>query len=230
MRRNRILKSVLCAGIVLMFGGTVVFPVSSAEVVYSWHTNDKTIALTFDDGPHPVYTPEILDILGEYGVKATFFTIGQNVEWYNDVFRMEYAAGHEIGNHTYSHQNLRKLPYKSVCREIEQAEELVYEATEYRTRLLRPPEGAFGHDLCKAAAELDYTVICWSVDTLDWAHTPSDEIVTNVLENVKGGDIILFHDYIAGDSPTPDALRVIIPALLDEGYRFVTVSELLNGK
>ncbi len=228
MRLNKLLRSALYTVSALLF--FIPQTVCGAEVVYSWHTNDKNIALTFDDGPHPVYTPEILDILEEYGIKATFFTIGQNVEWYNDVFRMEYAAGHEIGNHTYSHLNLRQLPYKSVCREIEQAENLVYESVEYRTRLLRPPEGAFGNDLCKAAAELDYTVICWSVDTLDWAHTPSDRIVQNVLENVKGGDIILFHDYISGDSPTPEALRTIIPALLDEGYRFVTVSELLNLK
>ncbi len=202
---------------------------AGAEVVYSWHTNSKNIALTFDDGPHPVYTPEILDILEEYGVRATFFTIGQNVEWYNDVFRMEYEAGHEIGNHTYSHMNLGKLPYKEVCREIEEAEELVYEAVEYRTRLLRPPGGILGEDLRRAAADLDYTVICWSVDTLDWAHTPSDVIAKQVLENVKGGDIILFHDYVSGDSPTPEALHMIIPALLDEGYSFVTVSELLNA-
>lgn len=204
--------------------------VRGAEVVYSWHTNGKNIALTFDDGPHPVYTPEILDILEEYGIRATFFTVGENVEWYNDVFRMEYEAGHEIGNHTYLHLNLRKLPYSSVCREIEQTEKLIYETVEYRTRYLRPPGGAFGNDMCRAAADMDYTVICWSVDTLDWAHTPSDKIAENVLENVKGGDIILFHDYVSGDSPTPEALRMIIPALLDEGYRFVTISELLNLK
>lgn len=214
----------------ILLTGLLILPVSSADVVYSWKTNDKTIALTFDDGPHPVHTPEILDILEEYGIKATFFTIGTNVEQYNDVFRMEYAAGHEIGNHTYSHRNLRKLPYAEVCREIERSEECVYETVEYRTRLLRPPEGAFGDALCKAAAELDYTVICWSVDTRDWAHTPAVEIAENVLSTVKGGDILLFHDYVAGDSPTPEALRMVIPALIEDGYTFVTVSELLGRK
>ncbi|MGN1345750.1 MAG: polysaccharide deacetylase family protein [Eubacteriales bacterium] len=209
---------------------SLALPASSADIVYSWRSNGKKIALTFDDGPHPVHTPEILDILEEYGVKATFFTIGQNVEWYNDVFQMEYAAGHEIGNHTYSHRNLKKLSYPAVCQEIERAENAVYETVEYRTRLLRPPEGAFGNDLCKAAAALDYTVVCWSIDTRDWAHTPSDKIAENVLSSVKGGDIILFHDFVSGDSPTPDALRMIIPPLMEEGYRFVTVSELLNLK
>ena len=143
MRRNKLFGTVSA---VLLLTVLIPQPTAGAEVVYSWNTNDKNIALTFDDGPHPVYTPEILDILEEYGIRATFFTIGQNVEWYNDVFRMEYEAGHEIGNHTYSHLNLRRLPYPEVCREIEQAENLVYETVEYRTRLLRPPEGAFGHD------------------------------------------------------------------------------------
>lgn len=205
----------------------------AAEVVYSWHNTDggneeKNIALTFDDGPHPVYTPEILDILSEYGVRATFFTIGENVEYYNDIIGMEAAAGHEIGNHTYSHMNLKKLPYQSVCREIERTERAIYETIEYRTRLLRPPEGAFGNNVCLAAAELDYTVICWSVDTRDWAHTPVADIVDNVLSSVKGGDIILFHDYVSGESPTPEALRIIIPELISRGYNFVTVSELMN--
>ncbi len=219
-------KNILCVLLTVL----LILPVSSADVVYSWKTNDKTVALTFDDGPHPVHTPEILDILEEYGVKATFFTIGVNVEQYNDVFRMVYDAGHEIGNHTYSHRNLRKLPYASVCGEIERAEEAVYETVEYRTRLLRPPEGAFGDDLCRAASEMDYTVICWSVDTMDWAHTPATEIAESVLSTVKGGDILLFHDFVAGASPTPEALRMVIPALIEDGYTFVTVSELLGKK
>ncbi len=220
-------KKILC---ILLPVVLMTLPVSSAEVVYSWKTNEKTIALTFDDGPHPVHTPEILDILEEYGIKATFFTIGVNVEQYNEVFRMVHDAGHEIGNHTYSHRNLRTLPYATVCGEIERAENAIYETVEYRTRLLRPPEGAFGNDLCKAAAELDYTVICWSVDTMDWAHTPAVEIAESVLSTVKGGDILLFHDFVAGDSPTPEALRMILPTLIEDGYTFVTVSELLGRK
>ncbi len=230
MRQKKRIKNVLCAILIAIVTLNGKMDAAGAEVVFSWHSNNKYIALTFDDGPHPVHTPEILDILAEYDVRATFFTIGQNVAWYNDVFQMEYEAGHEIGNHTYSHLNLKKLPYKQVCNEIERAERAIYETVEYRTRLLRPPEGAFGTDLCKAAEELDYTVVCWSIDTRDWAHTPTDQIVQNVLSSVKGGDIILFHDYIYGDSPTPDALRMIIPALLEEGYTFVTVSELMNLK
>ncbi|MBE6570281.1 MAG: polysaccharide deacetylase family protein [Ruminococcaceae bacterium] len=200
------------------------------NVLYSWQPNDdKKIALTFDDGPHPVYTKEILDILAEYDLKATFFVVGENAEWFPELVRREYEAGHEIGNHTYTHANLRKAEYNSVLDEILGAEDAVYENTEFRCRLLRPPGGMYGDNVYKAAENLDYTVVLWSVDTRDWAHTPSETIANEVLSNIKSGDIILFHDYIASDSPTPEALRKIIPVLLAKDYHFVTVSELLGG-
>ncbi len=205
-------------------------PVRAAEVIYSWHSNEKNIALTFDDGPHPRYTPEILEILNEYGIRATFFVIGVNLRNYKGIVEMEYVAGHEIGNHTYSHKNLKKLPYTGICEEICMAESAIYENLEYRTKLLRPPGGMVGEDVCRVAREQDYTIVCWSIDTLDWAHTPSEQIAENILASVKGGDIILFHDYVSGGSPTPEALRIIIPELISRGYNFVTVSELINSK
>ncbi len=203
---------------------------ASSDVVYSMHTNEKTIALTFDDGPHPRYTAEILDILGEYDIKETFFTIGQNVDLYSDIVKAVYEAGHEIGNHTYSHSNMRFLTEEKIYSEISDTENAVYGNIEYRTKLLRPPGGMLCDTVCKVAEENDYTIVCWSVDTLDWAHTPSEDIVNNVLSSVKGGDIILFHDYVSGKSTTIDALKVIIPTLLDEGYQFVTVSELIGAE
>lgn len=205
-------------------------PSSSADVIYSWNSNEKKIALTFDDGPHPVYTPEILEILEEYGVHATFFVIGQNLEYYGELLNREIEAGHEIGNHTYSHRNLRTLTNEMIEQEIRETETAVYNRSEYKTQLLRPPGGKLGEELCRLAQENDYTVVCWSVDTLDWAHTPTEEIVENVLSSVEGGDIILFHDFVSGDSPTPEALRIIIPALLEDGYEFVTVSELIGAE
>ena len=101
---------------------------------------------------------------------------------------------------------------------------------EMRTKLIRPPEGKYSADLRMAADRLDYKIVLWTVDTRDWAHTNPKEIYQNVTNNVKSGDIILFHDFIAGDSPTPESLNTVIPALLKKGFTFVTVSELINSK
>ncbi len=203
--------------------------VFSADVVYSWNRSDKKIAITFDDGPHPIHTPEILDILKEYNVRATFFVIGQNIEYWGELVKREAEEGHEIGNHTFSHRNLQDLTKEQICEEIEGTEKAILERTQTETHLLRPPEGKVGQSLCGLAYEKEYTVVCWSIDTRDWAHTPTETIVQNVLASVEGGDIILFHDFVSGQSPTPDALRVILPALIKEGYEFVTVSELMEG-
>ncbi len=220
------LIAIICA---LLLAVPTVADIPPSDVIYSWNSNEKIIALTFDDGPHPKRTKEILDILDEYGIKATFFFIGQNVVDYPDAVPLVQAAGHEIGNHTFSHRNLQTLDYASLCSEIDRTEAAVEDMIEYRTRLLRPPEGKFSDTVLEAARERDYSVICWSVDTLDWAHNPPENIAQNVLSSVEAGDIILFHDFVSGESPTPAALRMIIPPLLEQGYRFVTVSELLSG-
>ncbi|MBQ8368545.1 MAG: polysaccharide deacetylase family protein [Clostridia bacterium] len=222
-------KLSLILAAVLLLGMPVCAEDPHGGVVYSWKNSGKQIALTFDDGPHPQQTPEILAILEEYGIRATFFVIGQNAQWYGDCLAMVYEAGHEIGNHSFSHANLTKTGYDGVCQEIEETEHLIGDRVPCRTSLLRPPEGMIGEDVFRAAAERDYTVVCWSVDTRDWAHTPPESIAQNVLSTVEGGDIILFHDYIGGDTPTPTALRMIIPKLLEQGYEFVTVSELIGA-
>ena len=200
------------------------------DIVYSCAAVDKRIALTFDDGPHPTLTREIMGILRENGVTATFFLVGENAEWFPEIVREEAAAGFELGNHTRTHANLREADYPTICREIDEGERSVWENFEYRTRLLRPPGGCLSDDVIRAAKERDYTLVCWSVDTRDWAHTPTEIIVKNVLESAEGGDILLFHDYISGDSPTPAALRILIPELKKRGFRFVTVSELIESE
>lgn len=202
---------------------------ADSKAIYSWHNNTNNIALTFDDGPHPKYTAEILEILAEYDIKATFFTVGENATWFPDLIRAEYEQGHEIGNHTFTHKFMKNLKYHDMVSEIEKCEKAIYENIEIKTHLLRPPGGKMNESVFEAARKNDYKVICWSIDTHDWSHTPTKKIIENVLSSVKGGDIILFHDYIIGESPTPDALRIIIPVLLDEGYNFVTVSELLES-
>jgi len=214
----------------VMLCSTGVSAGGTGEVYFSCSTDgEKKIALTFDDGPHPVYTKEILEILDSYGIRATFFVIGVNAAAYPELVQAEMKAGHEIGNHTASHANLQKEPYESVCGEILGMEEALAEWAECRPHLLRPPGGLYCDTVGRAAAELDYTVVLWSVDPRDWAHTSVEDIVENVLSNADSGDIILFHDFVSGESPTPEALRRILPELISRGYEFVTVSELLNG-
>lgn len=196
--------------------------------VYSSHENSGgKIALTFDDGPHRQYTAEILDILAEEKIPATFFVVGSNAKIHPDLVKREIAEGHEIGNHTDSHMFLKKQPRRVIEREIIDAENALYEISDYRPKLLRPPGGLYDSAVCATAKAYDYTMILWTVDTKDWAHTPTEKIVESVTNTVKSGDIILMHDYIVGDSPTPETLRKIIPVLKKKGFSFVTVSELI---
>ena len=200
-----------------------------SDNVYSQvSTDEKAVALTFDDGPHPTYTAEILDILKEHGIKATFFVIGENIERSKDVLMRCADEGHEIGNHTYSHAAANNCTARALKEEIEKTDRIIYELIGKKTELFRPPTGICNNRSVSLSTELGLKTIVWNVDTRDWAHTSTDKIIKNVLENVKSGSIILFHDYISAPSPTPAALRVIIPALTAKGYTFLTVSELLE--
>lgn len=198
-------------------------------VIYKKPNDDMKIALTFDDGPHPRLTPRILEILAEYDIKATFFMIGENVRYYTAAAEAVIRAGHEVGNHTDSHRRLRSMDEDGLRRELAACEEAVHTVTESRLRLLRPPEGEMSELLKNVVSDMDYRIILWDVDTLDWAHTPPAKICQKILDEIEAGDIILMHDFIGRNSPTPEALRLVIPALLERGYRFVTVGELLDG-
>ncbi len=207
-------------------------PCSAAEtrITYRRVDNDgMKIALTFDDGPHPYYTRQILEILDKYNVKATFFFVGQNIENYPETAELVYKAGHEIGNHTYTHSRVKAMERGELLSELNRCDDAIYEIDEYRPRLFRPPEGAFDDEVENAAKALDYSIILWSIDTRDWEHMPPKKILSGVLSSVKSGDIILMHDYIGRNSPTPEALEMLIPALVERGYSFVRVSELVNS-
>jgi peptidoglycan/xylan/chitin deacetylase (PgdA/CDA1 family) len=161
-------------------------------------------------------------------IKATFFVVGVNAMNYPDTLDLVTAAGHEIGNHTYSHPHVSCLDSARLREEVERCESEVFGRTDCRTKLFRPPEGMIDADVRTVLRELDYKVILWDLDTRDWAHTSPEDIASYVTENVAAGDIILMHDYIAYDSPTIDALRLFIPVLLERGYKFVVVSELIG--
>jgi len=224
--------ALLLAGIL---AGRASLPVRAEDIprsVYSSHINNQNkIALTFDDGPHPVYTPLILEILRAYDVKATFFIIGENAQRYPELVIQIQEEGHEIGNHTYLHANLKESPPQKIREEILAAENALLQIGDQRPKVLRPPGGLYDEEVCETARALDYDIILWTIDTLDWAHTPSEEIVRKITENIRCGDIILCHDFVGGaPSPTPDALRIFVPELLRRDYDFVTVSELIHSQ
>lgn len=216
---------------ILLFLLSLVHVSATPQIVYR-HTGTsgkKRVALTFDDGPHPRYTPQILDILAEYGVEATFFAVGANVEAYPKITQRVLLEGHEIGNHTYHHYHTVNKEGSVLAGDILACSEVIQKYTGEEVHLFRPPEGVFNEDIKRLCEERGYTIVMWSVDTRDWAHTPIDEICKNINENVKDGSIILMHDFIGKNSPTPAALRRIIPMLQESGFEFVTVSRLLEG-
>lgn len=207
----------------------IIIPASAqADNVFSKNKKCvRKVALTFDDGPHPKYTKQILEILSEYGITATFFVIGENAVNYPEALQAIKASGCEIGNHTFSHHNISGMSCTQIKNEIQQCESVINDVCSYKTRLFRPPEGSYGCALENVSKDLGYNIILWSIDTRDWAHTPPEKIVENVMGNLGDGDIILMHDYISGGSPTCETLRIIIPAILSRGYEFVTVSSLI---
>lgn len=233
---KRLLALLLSAALGLSFGlsgfsedRSCYFNDEENHVYASGPAESRKIALTFDDGPHPCYTDEILDILKEYKVKATFFVIGQNAEYYPEPFQRTVAEGHSVGSHTFSHRHLKNLNEEQLRKEFAQNRQTL-EKFGVCPVLFRPPEGVCDRKVLKVAHENGCDIILWSVDTGDWRCPALESILSNVRRNVKGGEIILMHDYVSGNSQTPAALRILLPELLKKGYVFVTVEELIGRK
>ncbi|WP_336746183.1 polysaccharide deacetylase family protein [Paenibacillus sp. y28] len=201
---------------------------SRGEVIWEVRTSEKVIALTFDDGPHPRYTAQILDLLKQYNAKGTFFVVGNKVKLHPELVKRTAAEGHEVANHTYSHAYLNKKT--NIKKEITKAEDTIVAAIGRRTHLFRPPGGIYNDKLVQTAKQEGYKVVLWSwhQDTQDWKAPGVNKIVDKVLGHTRNGDIILFHDFIEGPTHTIDALKIILPELKQRGYTFVTVSELLT--
>lgn len=221
---------VFIAFFVVLLGCFISFTNAENKLVFKSNENNQMkIAITFDDGPHPVNTKKILDVLDKYNVKSTFFVIGVNAKNYPSSLREIVERGHEIGNHTYSHSVLKSMSEDRIKKEITDTEDTLNGICNLTPELLRPPCGLYDGSLINVAKKLDYKIVLWTIDTNDWAHNSVDNIVKEILKSVKSGDIILFHDYITGKNNTPEALEIIIPRLQKMGFNIVTVSELLQS-
>lgn len=200
----------------------------TGEVVWEIKTEEKVVAITFDDGPHPKYTAEILDLLAEYNAKATFFVVGENAEKNPELLLRQYNYGHEIANHTYTHPIKTTIPKLEI--EIKRTNDLIYSITGYHPELFRPVEGQYTDNMIQSLVKNGYKVVMWSwhMDTEDWKNPGVHRIVKTVLDGTKPGNIILFHDGGGNRSQTVKALEKILPELQKQGYKFVTISELID--
>lgn len=187
---------------------------------YVIDTSKKRVALTFDDGPHAVVTPQVLNTLKQYGAKATFYVLGRNVQAHPELAKRIVEEGHEIGNHTWSHPNLVQLSDDAILNEYDRTTEAIHKATGTTPATFRPPYGST-NDRVKSLLPLPSIV--WTIDTLDWKHRNADMTVTNVSSALHNNAIILMHDI---HQPTADALDRVLAALQAAGYECVTISEL----
>lgn len=184
----------------------------------------KVIALTFDDGPHPKITKKILDILDRHNAKATFFMVGERVQYYPKTVQDVFSRGHEIGNHTWNHGDLSKLEMEEIEKEISTTNEAIQHITGNRPTLFRPPYGSLTDPIRQ---QVDMTIALWSADTFDWKYKDADLLLKEVTDRVHDQAIVLMHDIYPS---TADGLEQVLQYLEGEGYTFVTVTELFALK
>ncbi|WP_433513502.1 polysaccharide deacetylase family protein [Nonomuraea sp. CA-143628] len=182
----------------------------------------KCVALTFDDGPSP-YTPRLLQYLARYRARATFFVVGQNVVARPGVVRDVVRAGHEVGNHSWSHRDLTRLSAREVRADLARTDQAIRKATGVTPTLVRPPYGAFDRVVRRQSP---HPLVLWSVDTLDWLYRNSGHVTRAAVGPTRPGSIILFHDI---RPTTVAAIPQVLKRLAKRGFHFVTVSEMYDG-
>lgn len=193
--------------------------------------NAPVVYFTFDDGPHPTYTPQMLAVLDKYDVKATFFELGSQAEYYPSDVRAVVSAGHYVANHTYDHQDLVTLTPAQVAAEVETTRDILNETAgdlftiDGDVYYVRPPYGSANSEVRAELESLGNTVVMWSIDPQDWRLPGVDAIVQNVLSNVTNGSIVLMHDAGGDRSQTVAAVDILIPELQAQGYRFETIDK-----
>jgi len=226
----------------LLVLGIAVFTIFFDEVVIVrkgtiYHINaiNKLVALTFDDGPSPVWTTKILDELKKAHIKATFFMLGEHVAKYPDIARRVVAEGHEVGNHTYDHHILLYHTLDNLLKEINETQKVIKDKTGVKTKYFRPPKAWLTAEEKKEIEGMGYKIILWSLNSKDWVTFDDKYIVKYILKNVRPGDIILFHDsggvFTAEGGNREETVKTIpslVEKLREKGFKFVTITELLN--
>ena len=191
------------------------------------NSNNKVVALTFDDGPDSINTPNIVDILHKNNVQATFFCIGSNIEKNKTVIQQAFNDGNLIENHSWSHKDLTKINEYYIDQELTLTENEIYNVIGKKPAIIRTPYGSTNSNVQNIIASKGYINVLWSIDTLDWDQKEVTNITKNVLNNIRPGEIILMH-CDGGKQKTVEALPIIITELKKNGYNFETLDKLLN--
>ncbi|MCL1935676.1 MAG: polysaccharide deacetylase family protein [Defluviitaleaceae bacterium] len=204
----------------------IIFLLTQTNTIIAMETNtEKLIAITFDDGPSR-YTESILDIFYKNDSHATFFVLGNQIERNLEIFLKIYERGHEIGNHTFFHENVTRLSRSNVINTIVRTSNLIEKHTGVYPTLFRPPFGEIKNRERDILRILGYSIILWSVDPRDWNTADSNKIFEHIINNARHGSIILLHDT---RKSTYEAIAKAVPYLIENGFRLVTVSELLEN-
>lgn len=197
-------------------------------IIHNVETTEKVIAFTFDDGPHPTYTIQLLDILQEVSGKATFFMIGQEIERNRSIAEAVHKQGHEIGNHTYSHPALSSLTIHEATEEIHKTDEIIRSITLQEVRSFRPPYLQVNDDILGMACKAEYdTIGALNLEARDWDQPGVEHIIGKSRDYLTSGSILIFHDGYGDRSQTVQAVRTLAHELTAEGFRLVTIRELL---
>ena len=223
---------IILAVLICLYGSFSIRSSLFGKIYWRGRTDRKQVALTFDDGPHPRFTREILKILRDEHVPATFFFVGKKLDAFPDVARETLDSGHELGFHGYSHRPLWLKPRRSLLDEIERSQAAFQKALSVEPHLFRPPYGIRGRRILRYAEERGWKTIFWTRAGWDWTDIPGEEVARRALKKTKPGNILLLHD---SDGPaleadrrrTVEALRIIIRELKDRGFSFAKVTEIL---
>jgi peptidoglycan-N-acetylglucosamine deacetylase len=240
--RDKLKKKIIFSLVILLLAGASSFYMfdrinaekgrqfyeESGHILWDIKTDEKVVALTFDDGPHPKYTQQILDLLKQYDAKGTFFVVGQLAEKSPEVVLRMYENGHEVANHTYTHPSTKSV--SKIMEEISKTNNTIYSITGFSPNLFRPVEGIYTDEIVNEVVKNGYKIVMWSwhQDTEDWKDPGVDKIVNKVLGGLKNGDVVLFHDGGGNREQTVKALEKILPELKRRGYKFITISEMIK--
>lgn len=212
--------------VLFIFIVVVIFTLCAAShAATSADSNDKMIALTYDDGPHPKYTPLILDVLKKHNACATFFMVGERAQNLPEIVSRINKEGHSIGNHTYDHAELTRLSDTVAISQIERTNDIIEGIIGVRPVLMRPPLGLRNKRIDGLIKGQNMYNILWNVDPVDWDYKGAQHIYNAVVKKIQSGDIVIMHDFYPN---TVTATDMILSTLSAQGFRFVTIEELLR--